>query len=173
MAAGASANAAVFANWNRPSEPPGAATTAALGPAPNFRSSKDYLLSGHRTGVETQFPDGYLGPMEGNRRADKILGHIERMNLRQYSRGVHKGERINPSDYIWPQEFGKFTSLELESKGAKFAPVGTYSPTLERPISMAYVDLQYAEVGTEVEVDIRGKSVSATVCCLPFYKRTG
>ena len=50
---------------------------------------------------------------------------------------------------------------------------GTYSPTLERPISMAYVDLQYAEVDTEVEVDIRGKSVSATVCCLPFYKRTG
>lgn len=50
---------------------------------------------------------------------------------------------------------------------------GTYSHTLERPISMAYVDLQYAEVGTEVEVDIRGKSVSATVCCLPFYKRTG
>ena len=124
MPQGTTPNAAVFANWNSPSEPPGAATTAALGPAPNFRSTKDYLLSGYRTGVETQFPDGYLGPMEGNRRADKILGHIERMNLRQYSRGVHKGERINPTDYIWPDEFNKFTGLQMIDAGLKYAPPG-------------------------------------------------
>jgi hypothetical protein len=68
--------------------------------------------------------------MEGNRRADKILGHIERMNLRQYSRGVHKGERINPTDYIWPNEFNKFTSLQLESQGLRFAPVGTEAKRL-------------------------------------------
>ena len=124
MSEGTSGNAAVFANWNSPSEPPGSATTASLGPAPNFRSPRDYLLSGYRTGVETQFPDGYLGPTEGNRRADKILGHIERMNLRQYSRGVHKGERINPTDYIWPDEFNKFTGIAMMDAGLKYAPPG-------------------------------------------------
>ena len=127
---GTSGNQAVFANWNSPSQPPGAATSASLGPAPNFRSAKDSLPSGYRPGVETQYPDGYLGPMEGNRRADKVLGHIERMNLRQYSRGVHKGERVNPSDYLWPEEFNKFTGLKYEQMGMKFAPAGSEAPRL-------------------------------------------
>jgi len=48
---------------------------------------------------------------------------------------------------------------------------GTFSPTLERPIAMAYVRSDVAEVGTGVEVDIRGRAVSAEVVALPFYRR--
>ena len=48
---------------------------------------------------------------------------------------------------------------------------GTYSPTLERPIAMAYVRSDVADVGTELEVDIRGRRVSAQVVPLPFYRR--
>jgi aminomethyltransferase len=48
---------------------------------------------------------------------------------------------------------------------------GTYSPTLERPIAMAYVRSDVADVGTELEVDIRGRRVSAQVVLLPFYRR--
>ena len=46
------------------------------------------------------------------------------MNARQYSRGVHKGERINPGDYVWPAEFNPMTALVLQSQGKKFAPPG-------------------------------------------------
>ena len=49
---------------------------------------------------------------------------------------------------------------------------GTFSPTLQRPIAMAYVEQQFAELGQILEVDIRGTSVPATVSNLPFYKRT-
>lgn len=49
---------------------------------------------------------------------------------------------------------------------------GTFSPTLQRPIAMAYVPPQFAELGQPLEVDIRGTSVPATVSNLPFYKRT-
>ena len=49
---------------------------------------------------------------------------------------------------------------------------GTFSPTLERPIAMAYVRSDVAEVGTELTVDIRGRSVSASVVPLPFYQRS-
>ena len=49
---------------------------------------------------------------------------------------------------------------------------GTYAPTLKSSISMAYVDPQHAQVGTEVVVDIRGKSHPARIVELPFYKRT-
>ena len=48
---------------------------------------------------------------------------------------------------------------------------GTLSPTLGVPIAMGYVAPQYAAVGTELLIDIRGKSVAAKVVELPFYKR--
>lgn len=94
------------------------------GPAPVFRSSKDELLSGYKSQPDTQYPDGYLGTMSANRRQDKVLGTLSRNNARQYSRGVHKGERINPGDYMWPESFNPLTGIMLEAQGMKFAPPG-------------------------------------------------
>jgi aminomethyltransferase len=48
---------------------------------------------------------------------------------------------------------------------------GTFSPTLEKPIAMAYVDADAAKVGEPAEIDIRGKCEPATLVDLPFYKR--
>jgi aminomethyltransferase len=49
---------------------------------------------------------------------------------------------------------------------------GAPSPTLGRPIAIAYVDPAFAEPGTEgVAVDIRGKHEPYEVVALPFYKR--
>lgn len=48
---------------------------------------------------------------------------------------------------------------------------GTYAPTLQKSLSMAYVNREAAEVGTEVVVDIRGKQHPARVVALPFYQR--
>jgi aminomethyltransferase len=48
---------------------------------------------------------------------------------------------------------------------------GTFSPTLQKPIAMAYVDKGTAGVGQGIEVDIRGKREPATVVALPFYRR--
>ncbi len=48
---------------------------------------------------------------------------------------------------------------------------GTFSPTLERPIAMAYVQPNAADVGTELAVDIRGRAEAARVVPLPFYRR--
>jgi aminomethyltransferase len=48
---------------------------------------------------------------------------------------------------------------------------GTYSPTFERPIAMAYVRPSAQAVGTRLAVDIRGTQHAAVVVPLPFYKR--
>ncbi|MEW2633746.1 glycine cleavage system aminomethyltransferase GcvT [Streptomyces sp. NPDC048389] len=49
---------------------------------------------------------------------------------------------------------------------------GAPSPTLGKPIAMAYVDAAHAEPGTEgVGVDIRGTHEPYDVVALPFYKR--
>ncbi|MBO8185871.1 glycine cleavage system aminomethyltransferase GcvT [Streptomyces spirodelae] len=49
---------------------------------------------------------------------------------------------------------------------------GAPSPTLGKPIAMAYVDAAHAEPGTKgVTVDIRGSQEPYEVVALPFYKR--
>lgn len=48
---------------------------------------------------------------------------------------------------------------------------GTFSPTLEKSLAMGYLPKQHTDVGTVIDVDIRGKQIAATVVALPFYKR--
>ncbi|GAB3609888.1 glycine cleavage system aminomethyltransferase GcvT [Humibacter ginsengiterrae] len=48
---------------------------------------------------------------------------------------------------------------------------GALSPTLGHPIALAYVDPEYADVGTELDVDVRGSRIPFTVITLPFYSR--
>jgi aminomethyltransferase len=48
---------------------------------------------------------------------------------------------------------------------------GTFSPTLEKSIAMAYVAAANAAVGSLLTVDIRGQREPAKVVKLPFYKR--
>ena len=50
---------------------------------------------------------------------------------------------------------------------------GTHSPTLDVGIGMGYVPAAQAEVGTELEIDVRGKPRRARVVKKPFYKREG
>jgi aminomethyltransferase len=47
---------------------------------------------------------------------------------------------------------------------------GTQSPSLNKAIGMAYVPSELATIGTEINVEIRGKSLKAEVVSLPFYK---
>jgi aminomethyltransferase len=49
---------------------------------------------------------------------------------------------------------------------------GTFSPTLNRPIAMAYVEPSASAVGTQLTTDIRGTQHPAVVVPLPFYKRS-
>ncbi len=53
---------------------------------------------------------------------------------------------------------------------------GTFSPTLQAPIAMAYVPAEFAREGTKLAALVRSKSVSGTVSKMPFvaanYART-
>lgn len=123
-------NNQTFANWSGGYDPYGGETQPLLGPTPMFRDAKDRQLAAFGASPDTQHPDGYLGTMSSNRRQDKLLDSVKRQNHRSYSRGVHKGERINPGDYIWPDEMNLFTGLAYQSKGLKFAPPGAEPVTL-------------------------------------------
>ena len=49
---------------------------------------------------------------------------------------------------------------------------GTWSPTLEEPIALAYVPTALAKLGAELSVEIRGKAQPACVVKRPFYRRS-
>ena len=48
---------------------------------------------------------------------------------------------------------------------------GTFSPTLGRPIAMGFVQPEWAKIGQQLTVDIRGKQHQTQITGLPFYKR--
>jgi aminomethyltransferase len=49
---------------------------------------------------------------------------------------------------------------------------GSPAPFLKKNIGMAYVPVEYATVGQEIKVDVRGRLVGAQLVRTPFYKRT-
>lgn len=92
-------------------------------PTPHFRDLSDERRSMYRRTPEAEYPDGYLGTIN-SRRNDRLLDALKgRVNERSYQRGVHKGERIDPSDYFWPKEFGPENGLKAEAAGHHQAPV--------------------------------------------------
>jgi len=48
---------------------------------------------------------------------------------------------------------------------------GTFGPTVQKNIALAYVPTRLSKVGTAVAVRIRGKDVPATVVKTPFFRR--
>jgi aminomethyltransferase len=50
---------------------------------------------------------------------------------------------------------------------------GTQTPYLKKAIGMAYVPMELHDVGTEIDIDVRGRVSKARIVALPFYSRTG
>jgi aminomethyltransferase len=48
---------------------------------------------------------------------------------------------------------------------------GSFSPTLDGSIALAYVRADLAEAGTALEVEVRGRPLACAVHALPFWKR--
>lgn len=62
--------------------------------------------------------------------------------------------------------------LDADSRVIGQVTSGSFSPTLDKPIAMAYLDPAIAVVGAALDIDIRGTRVSATIVPLPFYKKS-
>lgn len=62
--------------------------------------------------------------------------------------------------------------LDSDGRSVGCVTSGTFSPTLQLPIAMAYVAPELATVGTSIDVDIRGTTTEAQIVPLPFYKTT-
>ena len=61
----------------------------------------------------------------------------------------------------------------LDGDGAEIGYVtsGSPAPFLKKNIALAYVPPKFSEVGTSINIEIRGKAVKAKVVATPFYKK--
>jgi aminomethyltransferase len=64
-----------------------------------------------------------------------------------------------------------FKVLDISGKEIGYVTSGSPSPFLKKNIALAYVPTKFAEVGTQVKVEVRGQGVGAVVVPTPFYKR--
>lgn len=132
-----------FGTYQRYDYPAGQApfrVAETLGPQPFAHDALDALRMMWRRTPEATYPDGYLGTIN-TRRQDRILNGLkQRENNRPYTRGIHKGERIDGRDYMWPEEFNPWTALMNQMQGVKYAP-----PGLE-------MDLEYERYPTDRKV---------------------
>jgi aminomethyltransferase len=58
-----------------------------------------------------------------------------------------------------------------DKKMIGYVTSGTMSPTLNAPVGMGYIRIECSEVGSSLDLEIRGRYIPAEVVKLPFYKR--
>lgn len=87
------------------------ATTYGGGGVPVARSELDHLRMGVGREPSAEYPSGYLGTIRSRRddrgrassASDRVLDSMKtRLGQKNYQRGVHRGERIDPADYYYP-----------------------------------------------------------------------
>lgn len=122
-----------------------------------------------------------------------LYGHELNENIDPITAGLHRVVSLD-KDFIGAAALRKIvadsprrTLVGLELDGRRIArqgsPVvlnglpigevtsGTLSPTLNKSIAMAYIDVAQSIVGTAVSIDLKGSTIEAVVAPLPFYKK--
>jgi hypothetical protein len=86
---------------------------------PVARGDLDAIRIGTGRVPSAEYPDGYLGTIR-SRRDDRLLDSIKnRVNQKAYQRGVHKGERIEPSMYYWPEGINPMMGITRQMKAVQ------------------------------------------------------
>ena len=110
----------------------GGNTTVGGGGVPVARTELDFLRMGVGREPSAEYPDGYLGTIRSRRddkgkpygTSEEVLDSLKtRVNQRSYQRGVHRGERIDPSDYYYPEALKPDRGIKRQMKGKRVGNV--------------------------------------------------
>ena len=142
-----------------------------LGARDTLRLEAGLCLYGHELGIdktpieanlkwaiskERMVKGGFIG-------SDKILNQINdgtkqiRVGIKPEGRLIarEKTKIFNESELV----IGEVTS-------------GTFGPSVSGPVAMGYVEKKFSKNDTKVFLEVRGKKYPASICGLPFYKKS-
>ena len=137
-----------------------------LGARNTLRLEAGYPLYGHELDEETTLLEANLGWIAKLEKGEFIGRDVL---LQQRAQGTRKklvGFEMTDRGIARDGH-----EVYVEGKAAGYVTSGSYAPFFKKNIGMAYLPPSLAEVGREIEVDIRGKMAGAQIVPLPFYKR--
>ncbi|MDF2443011.1 MAG: aminomethyltransferase [Subtercola sp.] len=148
---------------------------AGLASRDTLRLEAGMPLYGHELGLDTKPAQAGLGRVPNLAKGDFVGRAALEADARAGSGTdadrvlvglVGEGKRAARADYeiFAPAASGAAATIGVVTSGV-------LSPTLGYPIAMAYIDPAFAEPGTELTIDIRGKRLAFRVTTLPFYRR--
>ena len=137
-----------------------------LGARDSLRLEAGLPLYGHDMTPETSpIEAGLLFGINKRRRAEGGFPGADRI-IREINEGTTR-------KWVGLKLEGRLPAREGAEVFAGAEKIGTvtsggFSPTLGAPIAMAYVASEHAASGTQIEVEVRGKRLAATVTPTPF-----
>ena len=146
-------------------------TPAGLASRDSLRLEASMPLYGHELGLDiTPFESG-LGRLVEIALEKKAADFVGRDALSELAKSESK--RILVGLKAQAKRPARAGSKLVDAEGNEIGEVtsGIPSPILGYPIAMALVNREFSELGSTVDVDIRGKRAPFDVVALPFYKR--
>ncbi|MDQ3221241.1 MAG: glycine cleavage system aminomethyltransferase GcvT, partial [Acidobacteriota bacterium] len=61
--------------------------------------------------------------------------------------------------------------IYIDGKKVGYVTSGSPAPFLKKNIGLAFLPVEFANIGQEIKIDVRGKHLVAQVVPTPFYKR--
>ena len=77
---------------------------------------------------------------------------------------------IKPDGKVIARENTKIFSESGEEIG--LITSGTFGPSVNAPVAMGYINTKYTEIGTKIQLEVRGKKHGGKVSELPFFKKS-
>lgn len=142
------------------------ASPAGLGARDSLRLEASYSLYGHEISETITPVEGGLSWLVKPKKGIDCIG--KELLLKQKSDGTKRTlVGLNLFDKgIIRQNYKIFKN----GNEIGYVTSGGYSPTLKKTIGLGLVKTQFKEVGTELEIDIRGKLLKGIIVSTPFYR---
>lgn len=136
---------------------------AGLGARDTLRTEMGYMLYGNDIDQNTNPLEAGLDWIvkfeKGNFIGKESLLRVKSEGIKRKLVGFTTDEKIPPRH-----------GYEIFKDGEKIGYVtsGTFSPILEKGIGMGYVDIKFSNPGENIQIDARGKKLTAMIVNLPF-----
>ena len=144
---------------------------AGLGARDTLRTEMGYPLYGHELDEQTTPIEAGLGFFVSLEKGEfcgrSVLAQQKAAGVTRRCVAFRMAEKTAP-----PRPHYPIWSVGPDAKVLGQVVSGTQSPSLGCGIGMGYVPPGFAEVGTAIEIEVRGRRWPATVVKKPIYKRT-
>jgi aminomethyltransferase len=149
----------------------GELTPAGLASRDSLRLEAGMPLYGNELSLQGDPFAAGLGPVVALSKESDFVGKAALAAKKEAGAGVTAGRRLVGLKGLGRRAGRAHYPVLKDGTTVGEVTSGQPSPTLGYPIAMAYVDAAFTDVGTALDVDLRGKAEPFEVVDLPFYKR--